>query len=59
MTNNDYEEMLKSYKLLTLSEIKPRSGDNALFIIGNGFDLMHGAKSRYYDFEKTLRRDTI
>jgi hypothetical protein len=27
---------------------------DTLFIIGNGFDLMHGVKSSYYDFRDTI-----
>lgn len=27
---------------------------NTLFIIGNGFDIMHGVPSSYWDFQKTL-----
>ena len=32
--------------------------DKVLYIIGNGFDLMHGVKSSYYDFNKTLGRNS-
>ena len=31
--------------------------DNALYIIGNGFDLMHGVKSSYYDFRNTIGKN--
>lgn len=30
---------------------------NRLYIIGNGFDLAHGVKSSYYDFEKTIGKN--
>lgn len=50
----DYEDMLKGYKVLSISEIRHEREDDVLFVIGNGFDLMHGAKASYYDFGKTL-----
>lgn len=28
--------------------------DHALVVIGNGFDIMHGVKSSYWDFQKTI-----
>ena len=46
----DYEETLKGYKVLSISEIRHGRENNVLFVIGNGFDLMHGAKASYYDF---------
>ena len=30
---------------------------NRLYIVGNGFDLAHGVKSSYYDFEKTIGKN--
>ena len=36
----DYEEMLKGYKVLSISEIRHEREDDVLFVIGNGFDLM-------------------
>lgn len=33
--------------------------DTSLFIIGNGFDLMHGVPSSYYDFRDSIGKDNI
>ena len=43
-----FESLLPAWNLKDLSEIKLSSKD-PLFIIGNGFDLMHGVKSSYAD----------
>ena len=34
------------------------SNDHVLYIIGNGFDLMHGVRSSYYAFRDTLRKSS-
>ncbi len=39
---------------LKLEEIIVKNPNNTLFIIGNGFDMMHGVPSSYWDFQKTL-----
>lgn len=44
----------KHYKTAEIPLIDP---DTSLFIIGNGFDLMHGVKSSYYNFRDTLGRN--
>lgn len=54
---------LASWDLEELSEIKPTPG-KTLYIIGNGFDLMHGVESSYYSFRDSLGkhsdiRDTL
>lgn len=36
-----------------MEEIQPKDG-HVLYIIGNGFDLMHGVKSSYYAFRDSL-----
>lgn len=42
------------------AEITLTNSDASLFIIGNGFDLMHGVKSSYYNFRDTIgRNDTL
>jgi hypothetical protein len=53
----DIEEMLKGYNVLSLSDIKLSDEDKVLYVIGNGFDLMHGAKSSYYNFGNTLGKN--
>ena len=31
--------------------------DKSLVIIGNGFDIMHGVKSSYWEFQKTIGKN--
>lgn len=50
-----FEQKLRKFALIDLSDIP--SSPNTLYIIGNGFDLMHGVKSSYYDFGKSLKRN--
>lgn len=38
----------------TIESIKIPKPEQTLFVIGNGFDLMHGIPSSYWDFQKTL-----
>ena len=48
----DYETFLvklKAWNYLDWEQIMPNT-DRVLYIIGNGFDLMHGVPSSYYDF---------
>lgn len=51
-----YEALLKDYHVIPLVEVAPQLGEQILYVIGNGFDLMHGVKSSYYDFGKTIGR---
>lgn len=53
-----FEEELKQWHVVALSHINPGAGDKTLYVIGNGFDLMHGAKSSYYDFDKTVGKNS-
>lgn len=50
-----FEQELRKFALIELSEIP--SSSSTLYVIGNGFDLMHGVKSSYYDFGKSLKRN--
>lgn len=43
-----------SYKQLPLEDLVIENPSKTLFIIGNGFDIVHGVKSSYWDFQKTL-----
>lgn len=54
----EYIEDLKSWNVVSLAGVEPTSFDNTLYVIGNGFDLMHGAKSSYYDFSKTIGKNS-
>ena len=48
-----FDVSLKNWPVIPIDEI--RSKDNhVLYIIGNGFDLMHGVKSSYYAFRESL-----
>lgn len=40
-----------------LSDLSLSDPDHTLVIIGNGFDIMHGVKSSYKDFEKTIGKN--
>ncbi len=43
-----------AYPQMYFADIAVSSPQNTLFILGNGFDLLHGVQSTYYDFQKTL-----
>lgn len=62
MTNNlkrqESAYCLQNKKFITIDEINPIDRET-LYVIGNGFDIMHGVPSRYYDFkEYLLKRDS-
>ena len=48
-----FHEQLKDWKVVSKDEIQPKS-DRVLYILGNGFDLMHRVRSNYYAFRDTL-----
>ncbi len=45
--------LLKQWPVIPIDEIRPKN-DHVLYIIGNGFDLMHGVNSSYYAFRDSL-----
>ena len=49
-----FENDIKSWDVVDLDSIV---SSNPLYIIGNGFDLLHGAKSSYYDFRDSLGKN--
>ncbi|MDX8420045.1 hypothetical protein MOZ60_08040 [Stecheria sp. CLA-KB-P133] len=53
-----YHENLKllqeKFDIIPLKDAAPSPHDRVLYVIGNGFDLMHGVHSSYYDFGKIL-----
>lgn len=49
----NFESRLKEWNVVSKDDIHPES-DRVLYIIGNGFDLMHGVRSSYYAFRDTL-----
>lgn len=54
-----FEENLKNWNLLSLEELEGAVREGTLYVIGNGFDILHGAKSRYSDFSKTIGRKSL
>jgi len=55
----EFEKALAAspYKYIEKSNLLKTEPDTSLFIIGNGFDLMHGVKSSYYSFRDTLGKN--
>lgn len=53
-----YHDALNSlqskFDILPLEEVAPEPEGKVLYVIGNGFDLMHGVRSSYYDFGRIL-----
>lgn len=49
-----YEEQLKQYSVVSLDKIVLHNDKDILYIIGNGFDMMHGVKSSYYSFRDSI-----
>ena len=50
-----FERKLKHVSLITLDDVVPEKG-RTLYIIGNGFDLMHGVNSSYKSFRDYLEK---
>lgn len=48
-----FDALLQRWPVIPIDEIRPKD-DHILYIIGNGFDLMHGVRSSYYAFRDTL-----
>ena len=44
------------FKQIDKQELSSLDTDSSLFIIGNGFDLMHGVPSSYYDFRDSISK---
>lgn len=53
-----FDTLLKSWTVIPIDEIRPND-DHVLYIIGNGFDLMHGVKSSYYAFRDSLGKRNL
>lgn len=59
---DEFEKIISAYTLIDMNDIIPLA--NTLYIVGNGFDLMHRVPSSYYYFRDSLGkknrlRDTI
>lgn len=53
-----FDALLKRWPVIPIDEIRPKN-DHILYIIGNGFDLMHGVKSSYYAFRDSLGKQNL
>ncbi len=42
---------------IEISQLRVPDSERSLVILGNGFDIMHGVKSSYYDFQKTIGKN--
>lgn len=54
--HKEFLERLNRLNVVPLGEICP-DNDNVLYILGNGFDLMHRVPSSYYNFRDTLGKN--
>lgn len=57
----ELEEFLPTlpFKQIDKTEITLTDPNTTLFVIGNGFDIMHGIPSSYYNFRDTLGKNDI
>lgn len=46
------------YHQTSLDKLEFNNPDHSLVVIGNGFDIMHGVKSSYWDFQKTIGKNS-
>ena len=53
-SSQNFEENLKEWNLLSLEEMGESVKEGSLYVIGNGFDMLHGVRSSYYDFSRTV-----
>lgn len=56
----ELEQIIKRspFPRISINEMAFENPSNALVIIGNGFDLMHGVKSSYWEFQKTIGKNS-
>ena len=52
-----FEIQLKDWRVVSKDDIRPQN-DQVLYIIGNGFDLMHNVRSSYYAFRDSLGKQS-
>lgn len=52
--NENLSFMQRQFDIISIEEVVPNPQDKVLYVIGNGFDLMHGVRSSYYEFGSTL-----
>lgn len=53
----DEKELRRLVAQFTQKPIEFTNADKSLLIIGNGFDIMHGVKSSYWEFQKTIGKN--
>lgn len=53
-----FRERLKDWKTVELDQVHP-TGAQTLYILGNGFDLMHRVPSSYYSFRDALGKHNV
>lgn len=53
-----FDALLASWPVIPIDEIQLED-DHVLYIVGNGFDLMHGVKSSYYAFRDSLGKQNL
>lgn len=56
----ELERIIKTlpFPHVSVNEMALENPSSALVIIGNGFDLMHGVKSSYWEFQKTIGKNS-
>lgn len=52
-----FDRELKEWNVIPLDEVSSEN-NHVLYIIGNGFDLMHGVRSSYYAFRDSLGKQS-
>lgn len=55
---DNLNSLRSQFDIITLEDVEPNLQDKVLYVIGNGFDLMHGVRSSYYDFGSTLGKNS-
>ena len=53
----EFEKKLNDWNSIEVDKIIPQCS-SVLYIIGNGFDLMHGVRSSYYSFSQSLGKNS-
>lgn len=53
----DYKNI--SFPQILIKEMSFANPSKSLVIIENGFDLMHGVKSSYWDFQKSIGKNSL
>lgn len=65
MTNEEFqrsksfEENLKEWNLLSLEEMGESVKEGSLYVIGNGFDMLHGVRSSLLRFQQNFGKEEL